>query len=278
MKETSIQKAIRDFAKKGFERSEGTFQGDGIHRHVLKNKYDNFIKMPPSNFKFHRWAGSLTSSQAFAYNIFSGVGNAEFEYNMWALDYNPLHKACVDVAIEDEKGDIDMYEVKMFEFATSVGKNQIFHKEGRKYFNPKNYNCSTQEIAESFTYFIESVVNHFKNRSMYGEGIKQLCCHLLGIINEKTKYDKLCDKKVRLHSLCFDHNFGSHDFTQSLESYRKILKEDFFPIVNNYLEKINMHDQIEYCGYLGASDYIENNIELLGIANYDYVKKRYFNG
>jgi hypothetical protein len=273
MNETRIQKTTRDFALNGYEQSCGKPQLDGTHRHVLANKYDNFYGKSMPTFKLHRWAGSLTSSQAFAYNIFSGVKNVKFEYDMWALDNNPQRKACVDIAIENQNV-VDMYEVKMFEFVSCVGKNQIFHKkEQEKYFHLENYCCSTEEIKKNFMIFIKDVRKYFKDRPIYGEGIKQLCCHLLGISNEMTKYDKLRNKKVRLYSLCFDYNIGS-GFIDHKENYKDVLNE-FSDHVKNYLNNINLQDVIEYCGYLGASEYIKNNKDLLGEANCDYVKKRY---
>ena len=280
---TKFIEESRKFAIKGFEQSVGTHELNGTHGHVLKNKednffdYSNFIKKHPA-LKFHYWAGSLTSSQAFAYNIFSGVTNVRFEYDMWALSRDKWHKACVDVAIEKENGVIDMYEVKMFE-VVGVGKNKIFH-ERPEYLKIENYRCSTDEVAKHFKSFIECVNKRFEDRLIYGGGIKQLCCHLLGITNEMTnikcdKYQQLYNKKVRLYSLCFDHNFNSKQFTQSLESYRKVLSE-FSPMVERYLENVKLQDQIEYCEYLGASEYIKKNKEFLGTNNFEYVNKRYF--
>ncbi|MBC8882625.1 hypothetical protein H9X57_02060 [Flavobacterium piscinae] len=115
---------------------------------------------------------------------------------MWALDKFSNHKACVDVAI-DENEIVKMYEVKMFEIVNSRGKNKIFNKpDNQKYFNLENYKWN-KEIAISFISFIKDVQIQFLDKPIYGEGIKQLCCHLLGIINEMTIKDgKLLGKKL----------------------------------------------------------------------------------
>ena len=265
---------IIDFTIKGFEQTKGGIVTNGIHKHVLNNKLDNFFGKLP-DFKFHRWAGSLKSSQAFAYNIFSGVNNAIFEYDMRALDNNELHKACIDVAIENKSGIVDMYEVKMFEIAGSVGKNQIFHKpEQQKYFCPDNYRWN-KKIVEPFISFIQNVRTDFNNQCIYGGGIKQLCCHLLGIINEMTiETGRLADKKVELYSLCFDNQF-LHQFEKDIENYKKAL-EQFKHLANIFLQEINIDDRIKYYGFLSANEYIKRNEQLLGKENCDYVKKRYF--
>jgi len=268
-----LQKTIRNFAKLGFERGTIPFQ-KGTHLHVLKNKDDNFFGKPI--FKFHRWAGSLTSSQAFAYNIFSGVAKPEeFEFGMWALRNSPIRKACIDVAIEDKNGIIDMYEVKMFELA-SIGKNRIFHKEHEKYLDPNNYECSTPKVAKHFVKFITDVKRHFEDKRIYGEGIKQLCCHLLGITNEmKNNNGNLRDKKVNLYSFCYDHDISSEEFSATLENYRTVLK-DFSPMVENYLKNVSLHNRVKYCGFLSAKGYIEKNRKFIGDNNYKYIKNRYF--
>jgi hypothetical protein len=79
----SYDKEIEKFVVDGYKyaRSISTFETGGKHNFVLKNRDDNFITKP-ENLKYHRWAGSLKSSQAFAYNIFSGVKDVEFEFEM----------------------------------------------------------------------------------------------------------------------------------------------------------------------------------------------------
>ena len=269
----SYDDKIKYFAIKGYLNFYDKLETNGIHKHVLNKKLDNFFGKRP-NFKFHRWAGSLKSSQAFAYNLFSGVDNAKFEYDMWALSNHPLHKACIDVAIENKNGVMDMYEVKMFEFV-SVGKNQIFDKpEQQKYFFFENYKWNKQ-ITEPFISFIQRVRADFNNQHIYGEGIKQLCCHLLGIINEMTiKNGKLVGKEVDLHSLCFDNPFCER-FENDVENYKNTLGK-FGQLVDEFLNEIELNKQIRYCGFLSASDYIKKNERLLGNQNYDYVLKRYF--
>ena len=132
----SYNEEIIKFSIKGFEQIGKPLALKGNHKHVLENTYDNFF-VRSQNLKFHRWAGSLKSSQALAHNIFSGISNARFEYDMWALDTFSQHKACIDVAIENNSV-VKMYEVKMFEIINSKGANKIFNKpENQKYFKPK---------------------------------------------------------------------------------------------------------------------------------------------
>ncbi len=263
------------FSIKCFEKTGKILKTDGVHKHVLDNKFDNFFGPKPS-FKFHRWAGSLKSSQAFAYNIFSGNDNTKFEYDLWALDNDPLHKACIDVAIEYSTDLVSLFEVKMFEFADSKGTNKIFHTaEQQKYFGIENYRWNKQ-IAKPFISFIQDVKSNFNNQHIYGEGIKQLCCHLLGIINEMTIINgKLVDKNVELYSLCFDNPFIPK-FEEDIHNYKETLTK-FKIIVDNFLTTIHFDTKVKYLGFTSASDYIKESEKILGIKNYEYVMNRYFN-
>ncbi|RXR31329.1 hypothetical protein EQG68_10630 [Flavobacterium piscinae] len=269
----SFYDEIIKYSVSGFEKTGNTLVLNGTHKHVLKNAQDNFFGSRRPDFKFHRWAGSLKSSQALAFNIFSGVDHAEFEYDMWALDKFSNHKACVDVAI-DENEIVKMYEVKMFEIVNSRGKNKIFNKpDNQKYFNLENYKWN-KEIAISFISFIKDVQIQFLDKPIYGEGIKQLCCHLLGIINEMTIKDgKLLGKKVELYSLCFDYPF-SKQFEMDLKNYQETLFK-FSLIVDDFLAQIKMDKQIKYYGFLSLEKYINENITLIGSKNFNYVKNRY---
>jgi len=270
----SYKDEIINFVTLGFDRTGKKLETNGIHNHVLKNKTDNFFG-PKPNFKFHRWAGSLKSSQALAYNIFSGITDAKFEYEMWALDNNPLHKACIDVAFENGDNVIKMFEVKMFEFTNSAGKNNIFNKaEQQKYYIIDNYKWNKQ-IAEKFISFIGDVKTHFFDKSIYGEGIKQLCCHLLGIINEMTINDgKLIGKNVELYSLCFDKPF-SLKFKRDIDNYQHTL-EQFQNLVDNFLKETEFDKRIKFYGFLPLSTYLKDNSIFLGSKNYDYIMNRYF--
>jgi|GEM_PF-3908434 len=155
----SYNQKVINFSIECFKKINNEFVSNGIHQHVLKNKHENFFGTEPK-FKFHRWAGSLKSSQAFVYNIFSSIPDVKFEYDVWALDKNSLHKACIDVAIEDKNNVVSMYEVKMFEIM-NCGKNRIFHeKEQEKYFSADNYKWNKQ-ISEPFMTFIRDVKSHF---------------------------------------------------------------------------------------------------------------------
>lgn len=263
---------IIKFSIRGFEQTGKPLLLNGTHKHVLKNTHENFFGRRP-DLKFHRWAGSLKSSQALAYNIFSGIDHAIFEYDMWALDTFSQHKACIDVAIEDS-GVVRMYEVKMFEIVNSRGKNKIFNKpEQQKYFNPDNYKWNKQIVAP-FISFIQSVQIHFRDKPIYGEGLKQLCCHLLGIINEMTKDDgRLIGKKVELYSLCFDNPFLPQ-FEKDLENYKDVLQQ-FVPLVDRFLKQINMESFIKYHGFLSLQKFLHENGHQLGSGNCNYVANRY---
>jgi len=42
------------------------------------------------------------------------------------------------------------------------------------------------------------------------------------------------------------------------------------------LDDIKVDSRVEYCGFLPASKYIKENVELLGENNIDYIQKRYY--
>src|SRR5688500_4367413 len=145
----SYNDEIIEFSVEGYIKTGNPLDLNGIHKHVLKNAHENFFGLRRPNFKFHRWAGSVKSYQALAYNIFSGTDHVIFEYDMWALDKSSKHKACIDAAIVDNDI-VKMYEVKMFEIVNSRGRNKIFNKpDQQKYFNPNNYKWN-QQIAPCF--------------------------------------------------------------------------------------------------------------------------------
>ena len=262
MNESKIQKATRDFAIEGFKRIGEILQNDDIHPHVLKNKYDNFIgkfKKHPPDFKLHRWAGSVTSSQAFAYNIFSGIKGVQFEYPMKAHNRD----AQMDVMLEDNDT-VHLYEVKFTEFTKS---QKILFED--KYYNENNYKFDN-DTTRKYIDFIKKV-EFFNEQIIHAYGIKQLCSHLLGILNSMELFDK---KKVKLYSLCFDYPI-SPEFTCFVENYKDALEQFKNQYVDSFLQKINLNNMVEYCGFLSATDYIEKNEELIGKENYNYVKKRY---
>lgn len=267
----NYQTSLINFSIDGFKNITDKYELNGTHSHVLRNKFENFFG-PKPDFKLHRWAGSLKSSQALAYNIFSGVKSRTFEFDMWALDNDKLHKAYVDVAIETDKT-IQLYEVKMFEIV-HLGKNNIFHKSAsQKYFNIDNYYWS-KEVAKTFIPFLQELQLLFKDEKVYGEGIKQLCCHLLGIINEMTiKEGKLHGKRVELFSLCFDFPINDK-FERDLQNYIETLSK-FKKLVDKYLIEINMDSKIEFMGYLSLNEFLKNNSSLLGSANSTYISNRY---
>jgi hypothetical protein len=259
----NYKEEIEEFVIEGFERiypnptSRKSF--------VLKNKKDNFITQPQKGFEYHRWASSLKSSQAFAYNIFSGIEGSAliFEFHMKVFDTD----AQIDVKIEKNQT-IDLFEVKAFEI---VKMEDIEFKE--KYFTKTEY--KRPEIAEPFIKFLNIVLEFFdqENRRIYGGGIKQLCSHLLGILNTMNdpEYE---NKNFKLYSLCFDNLF-SPKFERDLTNYKNTLTK-FKNLVDDFLIEINMDSRIEYFGFLSAREYMMKNKEFLGKTNYEYVIKRYF--
>ncbi|MBC8882624.1 hypothetical protein H9X57_02055 [Flavobacterium piscinae] len=66
----SFYDEIIKYSVSGFEKTGNTLVLNGTHKHVLKNAQDNFFGSRRPDFKFHRWAGSLKSSQALAFNFF----------------------------------------------------------------------------------------------------------------------------------------------------------------------------------------------------------------
>lgn len=233
--------------------------------YILKNRKDNFVTEPQNGFEYHRWANSLKSSQAFAYNIFSGVVNSGlvFEFHMPVFDKD----AQIDVKIERQQT-IDLFEVKAFEF---VKMENIEFKE--KYFKKSEY--KRLEIADLYIKFLKTVIKFFEQeeQKIYGGGIKQLCSHLLGIINvmNEPRYE---NKNFKLYSLCFDNPF-TPKFERDIISYKNTLSK-FKKLVDNFLIELNVASRIEYFGFLSAREYINKNKEFLGKRNYDYVLKRYF--
>lgn len=259
----NYKEEIEKFVIDGFEKnhSNPTY----YKSFVLKNKKDNFITQPQKGFEYHRWASSLKSSQAFAYNIFSGVESSAlmFEFHMKVFDTD----AQIDVKIEKNQT-IELFEVKAFEI---VKMEDIVFKE--KYFTKTEY--KRPDIAEPFIKFLNIVLDFFvqDNRRIYGGGIKQLCSHLLGILNtlNEPEYE---NKKFKLYSLCFDNLFSTK-FERDLTNYKNTLSK-FKKLVDDFLIEINVDSRIEYFGFLSTREYIMKNKELLGKRNYDYVIKRYY--
>lgn len=260
----SIKNEIEKFVVKGFKKTNKELITDGIHSFVLKNPENNFITPPRKNFKYHRWAGSLKSSQAFAYNIFSGMTNKtlQFEFPMKVFTSD----AEIDVMIEDKKSTtIELFEVKAFE----ISKNSkiTFNKT---YFYKNKYKNSN--IAEQFINFLNIVIKKFENQKLYGEGIKQLCSHLLGIINIMDEPNYI-NKKFKLYSFCFDNPF-SEKFEEKVKNYKDTLTQ-FKKIVDKFLKDIKVNNRINYCGCLSSDEYIRKHKNELK-ENYDYVMNRYF--
>lgn len=259
----SYKEKIEEFVIDGYEK----INSHPVYNNsfVLKNRKDNFITEPHKGFKYHRWASSLKSSQAFAYNIFSGVENSEliFEFHMRVFNKD----AQIDVKLEREQT-IELFEVKAFEI---IKMEDIVFEE--KYFTKTEY--KRPDIAEPFIEFLKKVLGFFdkENQKIYGGGIKQLCSHLLGILNTMNN-PEYKNKNFKLYSLCFDNSF-SQEFERDLTNYNNALIK-FKKLVDEFLIKINVNSRIEYFGFLSAKEYIMNNKDLLGNKNYDYVLKRYF--
>ena len=263
----NYKEEIENFVVMGFKNNKIPLTTKAKYNSVLQNRAENFIIRPPKNFNYHRWAGSLKSSQAFAYNVFSGMNNPslQFEFPMEAFD----RAAQIDVMFEDLNSQtIELFEVKAFEI-NSLGVDKILFEE--KYFTKTQYKRS--DIAEKFIEFLKIVIKYFENQKIYGGGIKQLCSHLLGIINTMDK-PKYVGKKFKLYSFCLDNPF-SNKFEQNINNYKETLSV-FKNLVDEFLKDIKVNERIEYCGFLSASEYINKNEKLLGKENYDYVMKRYF--
>jgi len=186
-----------------------------------------------------------------------------FEFHMKVFDTD----AQIDVKFE-KKQTIEMFEVKAFEI---IKMEDIVFKE--KYFIKTEY--KRPDIAEPFIEFLKIVLDFFdkENQRIYGGGIKQLCSHLLGILNmmNEPEYE---NKNFKLYSLCFDNSF-SPKFERDLINYNNTLTK-FKKLVDEFLMKINVNSRIEYLGFLSGREYVMKNKDLLGKKNYDYVLKRYF--
>jgi len=260
---------IIDFVVKGFKNIYNPCSSltNINHSFVLKDKKNNFITLPPKDFKYHMWASSLKSSQAFAYNVFSGVKNPtlQFEFPMEVFDRD----AQIDVMIENmELQTIELFEVKAFEIC-SLGKNKITFEE--KYFTKNQY--KRLDIAEQFITFLKTVITTFENQKIYGGGVKQICSHLLGIINIMDKPDYK-NKKFKLYSFCFDNLF-SNKFENDINNYKKTLTT-LKRLVDDFFKDIKIDSRVDYSGFLSANEFVNQNKTLLGKKNYDYVSKRYF--
>ncbi|WP_188650292.1 hypothetical protein [Yeosuana aromativorans] len=260
----NYQDEIKQFVIKGYKNVHKSYltKANGIE---LINREENFITIPQSDFKYHKRAGSFKSSQAFAYNIFSGIQNrnSKFEFPMPVFTSD----AKIDFMMENvESNTIELYEVKAFEI---VDNDNIEFVD--KYYKLDKYR--NQELAQDFIFFLNKTVQNFEGKIIYGGGIKQLCSHLLGILNimNNKEYQS---KKIKLFSLCFDNCFTS-EFREDLESYRNAIKE-FKVLVDEFLFKYNLQSRIEYYGFLSAYEYINKKRKLIGEENYNYVLKRYY--
>jgi hypothetical protein len=129
-----------------------------------------------------------------------------------------------------------------------------------------------KDIANKYFKFKEDVLKEFEGQRIYGGGIKQLCSHLLGIINIVNDH-QYTNTKFKLYSFCFDYHF-SDKFKLYLENY-KSATTTFKRLADSFLKDINENERIEYCGFLSAKEYIEKNKIMLG-ENYEYVMNRYF--
>lgn len=267
----NYKKEIEEFVIKGFKKVNPVqYVTDYKNKFLLEKRENNFISIPYKGFDYHRWSGSLKSSQAFAYNIFSGVKNKkEFEFCMKVFD----RPAQIDVMIENsESNTIELFEVKMFEIINLSSKKIEFKQS---YDNIDEYNYCDRKFAEKFLAFLKKVIKHFeqKKQRIYTSGIKQLCSHLLGILNTINEPNYI-DNKFKLYSFCFDNPFANK-FNEDIENYKKTLVE-FKILVDEFLKDIGLDSRIEYYGFLSATEYIKKNKQFLGKENYEYVMNRYF--
>ena len=127
----SYNREIEKFVIQGYKNNLLNLITNDKHTFVLKDRRENFISLPPKDFKYHIFSGSLKSSQAFAYNVFSGVNelNLQFEFPMLVFDRD----AQIDVMLENaQTQNVDLYEVKAFEI-NNIGMNKISKKRKIKY-------------------------------------------------------------------------------------------------------------------------------------------------
>lgn len=262
----NYKKEIENFVIIGFKNNNISLITNNKHSFVLQNTSENFITIPQRKFKYHRWAGSLKSSQAFAHNVFSGINNTsvQFEFPMEVFNRD----AQIDVMFENlSSKTIELFEVKAFEI-NNIGKNKIVFED--KYFDKIQYKRT--DIAEQFINFLNAVIKKFENQKIYGSGIKQLCSHLLGILNIMDK-PNFVDKKFKLYSFCLDNPF-SCKFEQNVNNFKENLVI-FKTLVDEFLKELTLTERVEYCGFLSASEFINKNKKSLGKTNYNYVNQRY---
>lgn len=260
----SIEARIKDYVIRQYQLVNKDAIFDERRNHVLCNKEDNFLNYDSNRLnrsRFHIWAGSLKSSQAFAWNFFYGNPSAKFEYELKAINT----PAQLDVAVQKDKV-IDLFEVKMYEFMTN--KPAKFEDA---YFKDDCYSYLCNNIREKYIEFIREVVIKF-GQEHYGEGLKQLSCHLLGILNECN--GKLKDySKINLYSVCYDY-YEDSAFIKKLNSYKQDLST-FKTMIDGFLESLGLSNKIKYHGFLSASELKNEYIEK-GLISIDCVK-RYFN-
>ena len=262
------KKLVEEFLVKGFFNANP--KNNGIrHGYVLNDLRDNLINPKTCTLRvceLHEKISSLKSSQAFAYNLFSDVPNVEFEVKFETLKKSPA-PAQPDVMVTKDRV-VTIYEVKAFELEHQETGHSLTGKFADAYFDPKRY--FNQTTAEHFINFIKSVQEAFKSGpAIYAEGIKQLCCHLLGIVNSLET--KLKGKDVELFSLCFDNMQNLGEYKGWLEQYKKDLNV-FMPIANEMLDNLT-GGRVKYCGYKGAIELLAT--EHIG-KNLDYIIKRYY--
>jgi len=251
-----------DFVIKGFSNvsDTGRIKPDS---HILKSRLDNFLNAPTwKQIDFHQHAESLKSSQAFAHNLFSGTA-AVFEYPLRTLKGAGNRPAQPDVMLKNSEK-VEFYEVKFLEILQSSDiKFRVPYNSAENYYT---------KHAEKFIHFINTVQQTMK--CCYGSGIKQLCCHLLGIINETELLDGILrdSKKVFLWSLCFDGRIDAN-FTTKLDQFR-YATETFMDMTHTLLKEIGLENRIEYKGFIGASEFL--NQHEIGKQNLAYMLKRYY--
>lgn len=259
-----IEARIKDYVIRQFQLVNKDAIFDEKRNHVLFNKEDNFFNYDHNRLnrsRFHIWAGSLKSSQAFAWNFFYGNPSAKFEYELKAIDT----PAQIDVAIHKDQV-IDLFEVKMYEFI----KNKPAKFEDA-YFIDNSYPYLCDKIRNKYMEFISEVVIKF-GKEHYGEGLKQLSCHLLGILNESN--GKLKNySKINLYSVCYDF-YEDNAFIKKLNLYKQDLST-FKTMTDGFLESLGLSNKIEYHGFLSACELKNEYIEK-GLISLDCVK-RYFN-
>lgn len=250
----NFEDRIKYFLIERYEQSFAKpFKRENAHYHVLEKTEDNFFKYDSNLLhrnQFHRWAGSVKSSQAMAYNLLRNFKNVKFEYPLPALEEKA--PAMLDAFVPDGHRVNHLYEVKMTEF---LANNKISFSE--RYFDKGAYKDAENAFAEKYISFIKKVQKNFETTPIYGTGIKQLCCHLLGITKKVIGSDPSNNDTYMLYSLCFD-GWEDEVFINKLSAYKNALTR-FKTHADEFIQEIGLSHRVRYVGFVGTHAFIKEN-------------------